>query len=243
MQPERSEVQWGSTSIPYLIRRSARRGTVSIAVEPSGAVVLTAPASTPIGRLDGVVRKKAKWIVTRVRRRSDLPRAGKREFVSGESELYLGRSYRLRVVHSQKPAAARLERGLLVVPAVAREGTAERVSDVRAALVAWYKRHAALRLPERAQEWAEELRLDPPQVLVREQRQRWGSCDASGVVRLNWRIIQAPTSLIDYVIAHELVHLVHREHDPAFWATLGKAMPDYEERKRRLLELGPRLVW
>jgi predicted metal-dependent hydrolase len=97
--------------------------------------------------------------------------------------------------------------------------------------------------PERVDAWATKLRLDAPQVLVREQRQRWGSCDAGGVMRLNWRIVQAPVALIDYVAAHELVHLVHREHGPAFWAMLGKAMPDYEERKRRLRELGPRLVW
>jgi len=129
------------------------------------------------------------------------------------------------------------------VPAVARAGTPERVQEVHGAVVAWYKRHAEERLPERVHEWACKLRLEAPQVLVRDQRQRWGSCDASGVMRLNWRIVQAPVVLIDYVAAHELVHLVHREHGPAFWAMLGKAMPDYEERKRRLLEIGPRLVW
>lgn len=243
MQLERSEVQWGTTSIPYVIRRSDRRGTVSVAVEPSGAVVLTAPVSTSIGRLDGVVRKKARWIVERVRWRSDLPPAGAREFVSGESGLYLGRSHRLRVVHAADPSPARLERGYLVVQAVERAGSAERSREVRAAVIAWYKRRAEERLPERVDEWATKLRLEAPKVFVREQRQRWGSCDAGGAMRLNWRIVQAPVALIDYVAAHELVHLVHREHGPAFWAMLGKAMPDYEERKRRLLELGPRLVW
>jgi predicted metal-dependent hydrolase len=72
---------------------------------------------------------------------------------------------------------------------------------------------------------------------------RWGSASPSGSIRLNWRVIQAPISLVDYVVAHELVHLRHPNHDRAFWAALGRAMPNYEERKGRLRELGRSLVW
>ncbi len=70
-----------------------------------------------------------------------------------------------------------------------------------------------------------------------------GSCDAAGTLRLNWRIAQAPTRLIDCVVVHELAHLLHRDHTRAFWATLAEAIPDYESDKMRLLKLGPRLTW
>jgi predicted metal-dependent hydrolase len=80
-------------------------------------------------------------------------------------------------------------------------------------------------------------------VLIRDQRKRWGSADAKGIVRLNWRIIQAPPRLIDYVVAHELAHLRYPDHTRGFWADLGAVMPDYEERREALRRLGRVLVW
>jgi predicted metal-dependent hydrolase len=91
-----------------------------------------------------------------------------------------------------------------------------------------------------------ELRLigiDAPEIVVSEPTKRWGSASKNGTVRINWRVMQAPVTLVDYVLVHELVHLVHEDHSREFWATLGRMMPDYEERKKRLRELGPRMVW
>ena len=85
--------------------------------------------------------------------------------------------------------------------------------------------------------------LEAPSVIVCEQKKRWGSCDSLGVLRLNWRIIQAPGKLIDYVLVHEVAHICNRNHDRKFWASVARRMPDYEERKARLRELGPSLVW
>ena len=82
-----------------------------------------------------------------------------------------------------------------------------------------------------------------PALLTREQQKRWGSCDPGGTLRLNWKVLQAPIGLVDYVVAHELVHLLHTDHTPAFWACLGRAMPDYDRRKDALRRMGPRLEW
>jgi predicted metal-dependent hydrolase len=243
MAIERSAIRWGTTQIPYLIRRSHRRGTVAVAVEPSGQVVLTAPATTTVERLDRVVRQKARWIVERARRGRRLPRAVEREFVSGETVLYLGRSYRLRVIEATRAAPARLERGWLVVTVERDLPEAVRTRRVRDHLIEWFRRHAAVQLGARATWWATKLHARPREVLIRDPRSRWGSCDPSGALRFSWRIIQAAPTLIDYVVAHELVHLLHRGHTPRFWGVLGRAMPDYETRRRYLRELGPTLVW
>jgi predicted metal-dependent hydrolase len=240
---ERSGIRWGTTQIPYSIRRSARRGTVSVAVEPSGEVVLTAPQATSVERLDRVVRQKARWIVERVRQGRRLPRATKRELVSGETVLYLGRNYRLRVVEAAQGAPARLDRGWLVVTVERGLGTGERAKAVREGLVAWYRPRAQAQLHERAERWGQRLHIHPRGVLVRDPRQRWGSCDPTGTLRFSWRIIQAPPTLVDYVVAHELVHLYHRGHTPRFWATLGRVIPDYEVRRARLRAVGPALIW
>lgn len=105
------------------------------------------------------------------------------------------------------------------------------------------KEHADLYLPDRLAEVCRRLRIDKPSIVVREQRRRWGSCDASGALRINWRIVQAPIPLIDYVLVHELAHREHRDHSREFWRAVDLAMPDFEERRRRLRTLGPSLEW
>ena len=238
---ERSEVRWGTTRIPYDIRRSSRRRTVALTVAPPGRVILTAPRSTPVERLDAVVQAKAKWISSRLRLvRPVEPRPSPREFVGGESFLYLGRQYRLEV--RRGGPEVRLGGGRLRVSVPGTLTGEARAQAVREGMVGWYREHARERLTERTTWWAQRVGLPEPRVLVREQERRWGSCSA-GVVRFNWRIIQAPMRLVDYVVAHEVVHLVHDDHGREFWAELGRLLPDYEARRERLRTEGPRLVW
>jgi predicted metal-dependent hydrolase len=240
---ERSEVRFGTKTIEYSIKRSSRRGTVSIAIDPNEGVLVTAPSPAPVKRLDEIVHAKATWIVQRLKRQSDLAPCSEREFVSGETFLYLGRQYRLRLDRDRAPRPLRLDNGWLRVPLPRHLGEEHRGSFVRAALIDWYNRHASKRLRERLVFWCAKFDLDAPEMLVVEPRKRWGSASTSGTVRLNWRIIQAPVSLVDYVVAHELTHLRHPNHTPDFWAALGRVMPDYDARKARLRAMGARLEW
>lgn len=240
---ERSEVQFGTTRIPFVIRRSDRRQTVALAID-GGTLVVTAPTRATVDRLNGVVRGKALWVKQQLRRRDPLPAVPEREFVSGETFRYLGRQYRLRVVPGAASEAVKLDRGWLVAP-MSQSHRAANQQNVREALIGWYRRHAEDRLPERVALWAKTFGIPAPTVLVRDQHRRWGSCNRAGDVRLNWRIVQAPITLIDYVIAHELAHVVRGDdgHSSAFWALLGRVMPDYDTRRDRLRQLGPSLEW
>jgi predicted metal-dependent hydrolase len=110
-------------------------------------------------------------------------------------------------------------------------------------LIQWYRERARQRLDARVPIWAERVGVYPVSVLVRAQRTRWGSADARGNLRFNWRIVQASTRLFDYVVAHELVHLLHPDHTRDFWATLGRLMPDYETRREKLRVIGRAMVW
>ena len=238
MAIERSEVRFGLTAIPYVVRRSQRRGTVSIAIDPAMGVLLTAPQATPIARLDRVVHDKARWIVERLRRGPvGAEHPAPREFVNGETFLYLGRQYRLKIVVGAVTRVA-FTGGRLVVTVPVGSAAA-----VRKAVVTWYRHHAAERLPERAEICAKKMGVPVPVVLIRDQRRRWGSCDPKGNLRFNWRTVQAPMRLVDYVVAHELVHLGHRHHTAAFWAALGRVMPDYEARRERLCQVRRRFEW
>lgn len=241
---ERSEIQWGLTPIPYLIRRSERRTTVALTIEDRGKLVVTAPEGVSIDSLNAVVRRKAPWVVERIKRRSDAPPPiSDREFVDGETVLYLGRQYRLKVVESAEGSGSRIWAGWYHVTIPLGLRGAKRKVAVRNALRGSLKQHADLYLQDRLADVAARLRLEKPSIIVREQRKRWGSCDAKGVLRINWRIVQAPIPCIEYVLIHELAHLRHRMHDQIFWINVGFMLPDYEERRRQLREIGPRLIW
>jgi predicted metal-dependent hydrolase len=239
---ERSRITFGNTPIPYLIERGRRQKTVAVAVDPLDGVRVRAPGDTPIARLDDIVHRKARWILQRQRRHEDLPPPpSPREFVSGETFGYLGRQYRLKLERTANPNdCVRIAEGRLIVPVARKESSRGRP---RERLVAWYRERACARLPERVAAWSTTLGLEPSSVLIREPKKRWGSADANGNLRFNWRIIQAPARLIDYVVAHELVHLAHTDHTRDFWSTLGRTMPDYEARREALRRLGRQLVW
>jgi predicted metal-dependent hydrolase len=235
---ERSEIQFGHTKIHFGVQRSTRRKTVALAVDAAGDLTVTAPHHVPLARLDSVVRTKAPWVLQRVKKASDRPPPmSSREFITGESILYLGRHYRLRVVRGAAEPAV-LKAGWLLVP-----GAGGDPAGVRRAVADWLRGHAEEYLPGRLSDVCLRHDIKTPPLVVGEQRARWGSCDARGTLRINWRIIQAPVPLIDYVLLHEVTHLAHPAHDRAFWAALGRKMPDYEGRRDRLRLLGPDLVW
>jgi predicted metal-dependent hydrolase len=241
---ECSEIQWGMTPIPYVIRRTGREKTVALTIEGRGKLVVTAPEGVSVDRLNGIVRRKAPWVVKRIRQVSDRPPPpSEREFVSGETVRYLGRQYRLRVVETLDRDNTRIWAGWYEVPVPPGLSGVARRREVCRRVAGSLRERADAYLPNHLTEVCRRLRIERPGMVVREQAKRWGSCDRSGVLRINWRIIQAHLPLIDYVLVHELAHLKNRGHDRKFWDAVGQWLPDYEQRRARLLALGPSLVW
>ena len=191
---------------------------MAVTVDPSGSVLVVAPEHIATDRLDTIVTRKAAWIARRLlHAERHVPPPSPREYVSGESVLYLGRHYRLKVDQSAS-GEAKLRGGWLHVPA---SGGPQQAAHVRAAMISWFRRHAAERFPERVAAWRSKVGVPMPGVIVANQQKRWGSCDQRGTIRLNWRIIQAPMRLVDYVIVHELLHLRHRGHGREYWQDFG----------------------
>jgi predicted metal-dependent hydrolase len=105
-------------------------------------------------------------------------------------------------------------------------------------LIHWYKKYGRRVLLKRATFYSYKLGISSPEIVLADQKKRWGSCNAKGQIRLNWRIVMAPVFLIDYVVAHELCHLKFNDHSRDFWKTLGNILPDYEVRRERLRKEG-----
>ena len=231
-----NSVRYGDTTIDYQVRRTKRRKkTVQIRVD-GGEVRVAAPMRTPNSELRAIVEKRAPWIL---RHLSDGTReAPPKRFVSGETLPYQGRNITLIVDTAEVPyPRLSLDNWCfrLTVPEALQDE--ERYDSVHGALVLWYREQAAERMESLVEQWRPRLGVgEMPQLLIRDQRRRWGSCAPDGTLRFNWRVVMLEPTLMEYVVVHELAHLTHPNHSPHFWGLLTEVMPDGQERRSRLRE-------
>ena len=235
---ERDRVCFGDATIEYEVRRSVRRKkTIQITVD-GGGVQVAVPVETPTGELRSIVRKRAGWILRHAS--GTALQAVPKQFVSGETLPYLGRNLRMVVESAEvRSPLVRFDhwRFLLDVPHGLREDA--RYAGIRRAIVKWYRARAAQRLPAGVDRWWPRLGRGPkPPILIRDQRRRWASCAPDGTLRFNWRTMMLESSLIDYIVVHELAHLQIARHSPDFWGLVYGVMPDARHRRQRLREVG-----
>ena len=235
---ERGSVRFGESTIEFEVQRSQRRRkTVQITVD-GGGVQVAAPVSTPADELRRIVRKRAAWIMRRST--AETLAAAPKRFVSGETLPYLGRNVRLLVEHADvRSVSVRFDHWRFRVTVPTGASDSDRTRSAQRALVAWYRRRAADRLPTSVERWWPRLgHGDWPRVLIRDQRRRWGSCAPDGTLRFNWRAMMLEPALVEYIVVHELAHLSIKNHGPDFWGLVVRAMPDAQQRRQRLREAG-----
>ncbi len=209
-----------------LVRRRGRRG-VGLKVDETGLTV-TAPATMPLWRIEAVVRESERWIARKVREWSarQVPEA---RWHDGVALPYLGGELTLRLGEGARLSAVRGETDLHVTAPAARGEAA-----IRHAVIAWYKAEARTYLDGRVRALAERAALPAPRLFVSSAMARWGSCNSRREVRLAWRLIKARAALVDYVVCHELAHLLHMDHSRAFWAEVERQCPDYRALRKEL---------
>jgi hypothetical protein len=213
--------------LTFKIGRSARRRTVGITVERGGELVLHAPQDFPVGRLERWAKGKLLWVYRKLALKEKiLPVVSNLEFVSGEGFNYLGRSYPLKLV-DQQVQALRLQGSRFLLQKDARS----RASQV---FRQWFISTGGGWLRNRVAILASKAGTTPSKIEVRDLGFRWGSSSKRGALFFNWKLIQLPIRLIDYVILHELIHLIEPHHGAPFWERLERALPDWRERKEEL---------
>ena len=235
---KKHSVLFGDTTIEYDVRRSRRRKkTIHIKVDGSG-VHVAAPMRTPNHALEGMVLKRATWILNSLSRVAVT--AEPTRFASGEKLPYLGRSVKL-VVETAEVTTPQVHfdhwRFRLAVPQGLDE--AKRHDAIRRSLVEWYKARAEERLAAGVERWWPVLGSgEMSRVIIRDPRRQWGSCAPDGTLRFSWRLMMVEPALAEYVVVHELAHLTHRNHSADFWGLVSSVMPDARRRRKRLDEAG-----
>ncbi len=231
-EPVRGTVHYAGQSINYRVRQTARK-TLAISVNSDGDVEVAAPNGTNQAAIERRLLRRAGWIVQQVRYFDQFrPRTPKRRYVGGETHLYLGRQYRLKIEEGEVDGV-RLQNGFFRV-AVCGEASPERIGSL---LAGWYRERANTKLTERFEAvTARFARLlpDSPTLVVKSMQRRWGSYSAKGRITLNIDLVRAPPPCIDYVIVHELAHGRHPNHGRAFYDLMSHMMPDWERRKLAL---------
>lgn len=226
-------VSFGSHQIDFCIRRRDRK-TLEIAVEPDASIVVTAPLDASIEAIESRVKKRAGWILRQQRYFGQyLPRTPEKRYVAGETHLYLGRQYRLKISADLKDSV-KLARGFINVTSVRPDNS----DAIRYLVENWFLDRARQKFRERLEismlRFPEPEAFRPAGFIVRQLEMRWGSMSPSRRLMLNRRLIHAPTDAIDYVITHELCHIEEPNHSVSFFSLLSRVMPDWERRKERL---------
>ena len=227
-----SSIQFGSKQIDFNLEYSDRK-SLGITVKPDLSVLVNAPIDTSLEKVKEKLRKKAPWII---RQQSFFlyfhPKTPARKYISGETHLYLGRQYHLRIIQNNFESVKL--KGKYIEATVNDKLSAEQLVGE------WYLQNAKLKLRTIAQPLIDNFKkynIEPSSIVLRDMPTRWGSCTPKGKIILNPELIKAPKGCIEYVIIHELCHLVHHDHTQKFIDLQTKEMHDWEKWKMKLEKL------
>ena len=225
-------IQFGSKKIDFSLEYSNRK-SLGITVTPELSVLVKAPIDTSMEKIKEKLRKKAPWII---RQQSFFlsfhPKTPARKFIGGETHLYLGRQYRLQI-QIGKDESVKLKGKFIEV-------TAREKSRAKDLLNGWYLQHAKTKFHAIAPPLIDKFKkhkVEPSSIVFRDMPTRWGSCTPKGKIILNPELIKAPKGCIEYVIIHELCHLIHHDHTQKFIDLQTKEMKDWAKWKMKLEKL------
>lgn len=215
--------------LDYQIVYSDRK-SVSLTVGRDSSVVVRAPKGLPEEKIHQAVESKKLWLYEKINHKQKYPtQVHRKEFVSGETLLYLGKNYRLEVTNDEVPGV-QFHSGFFI-SRCHRAIASQLLRD-------WYIERAHIKLPPKVNFFAESLGVEFNKILVSDLRYRWGSCTPKNNLNFNWRIMKAPIFVIDYLIVHELAHLIEPNHTSRFWNIVAVQVPRYELAKKWLRENG-----
>ena len=225
--------------IEYQLLPGSQRKTTDIVIERNGQVVVRPPAGLTPEQVDALVDSRRMWIYRNLAEWKDLNAAAvAREWVNGETFLYLGKAYRLSLVSGQDCALKLKEGRFCLSRELIEQGGTQ---SAREAFEAFYTDKGQQRFANRVAHYAPKVGVEVSRIRVKDMGYRWASCGRTGTLNFHWKCMMAPPRIIDYIAVHELCHFHHRNHSDAFWNEVDKVLPDWRERKEWLRARGASL--
>ena len=208
--------------IDYLIRTNRR--SISISINNIGQVIIKAPRRVSMDEIQKVIDKKERWIALhkeRIEKNNEL----NKNILTYKDILFCGNIYHIEFDERIKKST--LIDNYCLIPLKYKD-------TYQRKLILWYKKIANEILTQRVQYFCDLMQLEPSAIKLTNARTCWGTCNSKGVVSLNWRLMMVPHNLIDYVVVHELAHLVQMNHSKLFWQVVYSVLPDYASRRKSL---------
>ena len=208
--------------------RANRKKSASITIQDD-IVVVRVPKELSEYRIKKLIKDKTPWIRVKLKECEPKFSIPSKEYVSGETISYLGRNYKLKIIEGNK-SSIKLKGQYLLTTITDKNSQ----KDVYSLIQSWYIYHATEKLMEKTNRLAKAIGVKPISIKVKNYKSRWGSCTSKGDVSYNWKIMQAPSSVIDYVVIHELCHLIEHNHSSKFWNMVEKYCPEWRKSKEWL---------
>ena len=222
---------------PFETIRTDRVKSASIDVEDN-LVKVTVPKNLSDERIEELIKGRTLWIKQKLALQATAIISKPKEYVDGEAFAYLGRNYRLKCANGTEESV-KLRSGYLNVTTKNGKRNSE---HIKAAIEQWYRTKALSRLVDKTKRYSAILKVEPTSINLKDYNSMWGSCSPKGVVSYNWRIILAPHKIVDYIVVHELCHLIEPNHSSKYWKQVRSVIPDYENSKEWLKNNGSSLL-
>ena len=235
----KSKISYGIKEIEFNVEFRNRK-TISISVEPPKNITVVAPLDTNEEEIRESVKLKGTWIIQKLFEfRNIESKRVNREFVNGESFMYLGRNYYLQIHVDetlQNNSSVKLFRGKFHV--YVKEKDDELIKE---AMEVWYREKTEEQVKKRIKYYQKFFNKKPSAIKVKGQKKRWASCTSNNELLFNWRCVMAKSTALDYIVVHEMCHMYYMNHSQEFWDLVASVMADYEVRKEWLRDYGIRM--
>lgn len=228
-------IDLGNRKIDFTVEYRKRK-TLSIRIDPTGKVLVIAPKGLTQEGIKELLKSKSKWILGKLKEVEEIGyKDVKKKFVDGEFFMYLGKNYPLEIELNEGIRKPEIE--------IFQDKIYVRISNndvdfLKNAMEKWYRQKCFIMINQRVGYFKEFVKKEPNNIRVKEQKKRWGSCTSKGDILFNWRCIMAPLDIIDYIVVHEMCHLIHMNHSNVFWDLVESILPDYKERRNWLKKYG-----
>ena len=225
------KVKFGNATISYTVVKSNRRKTSQITVDKDSVVVRT-PVSKRMAEIKEIVDGKKQWIFRKqlqFQKRSSVVQ--KPTFIPGSKLSYLGRNITLKILKNRKTESVMLKKDTITISIKSKRISKNTIKKL---YQKWLMKKATRLFETKVAKLSKKVKLKPSKINIKDLKNRWGSATSDNTINLNMNLIKAPSSVIDYVILHELCHLKIKGHSDKFWSMVKKYMPNYEDQRRWL---------
>lgn len=233
------EIKIGDKVVTYSVKQSTRAKHVRLNISLDEGLVIIIPRNYKIEQVEEIIRKKEKWILQKLSHFNEVAESIEKTKEQGANVLrYLGKDYPIvMILDASSPITVSItdEKAYITLP--------EKKQDVLSKVIeAWYRLIAKEIFNQRVKTWATAMGVSYNKVFVKNQKTRWGSCSSQKNLNFNLRLVMAPVEIVDYVIIHELAHIIEMNHSKEFWKIVEEYCPEYKKHIAWLKINGTKLI-